>query len=92
MLIHPVANKALYFQWLKPEKFFKAVDYYKLFYRSDADVERGRDFSNFILMPEDKRPERVSLIGQRLQQEHIRHRFPTSSLSSESCTGTSGTL
>ena len=54
------------FQWLKPERFFKAVDYYKLFYRSDADVERGRDFSNFILMPEDKRPERVSLIEQRL--------------------------
>ena len=45
---------------MKPEKFFKAVDYYKLFYRSDADVERGRDFSNFILMPEDKSPERVS--------------------------------
>ena len=45
---------------MKPKKYYKAVDYYKLFYRSDGDVDRGRDFSNFILMPEDKRPERVS--------------------------------
>ena len=45
---------------MKPKKFFKAVDYYKLYYRSDGDVDRGRDFSNFILMPEDKNPERVS--------------------------------
>ena len=45
---------------MKPKKFFKAVDYYKLYYRSDGDVDRGRDFSNFILMPEDKSPERVS--------------------------------
>ena len=52
----------VHFQWLKPKKFFKAVDYYKLFYRSNVDVERGRDFSNFILMPEDKKPEMVSLI------------------------------
>ena len=44
---------------MKPKKYYKAVDYYKLFYRSDGDVDRGRDFSNFILMPEDKRPERV---------------------------------
>ena len=91
MLIHHVANKALYFQWLKPEKFFKAVDYYKLFYRSDADVERGRDFSNFILMPEDKRPERVSLI-EDFNKSVSGTILPTSSLSSESCTATSGTL